>query len=96
MTLRTPEESATTLCPLARTFAEATAVATCRGPACAVWRWERVTVDHPLWRGAVKAKAEALGEKPPYAKAAAWVAENKVQLGLVPGRGFCGVGGVPL
>lgn len=91
--LRTPEEAAAMLCPLARTFAEPKANAGCRGPACMCWRWEQITTSHPLWAAAVRLEASARGEKAPFPKAAAFVAEHKEALGLVPTRGFCGIGG---
>ena len=93
--MRTPEEAADLLCPVARTFAASPAVTGCKGPSCAVWRWEAITTKHPLWAPAVKAKAEELGEKAPFAKASAWVAENKADLGMIPVKGFCGLGGAP-
>ncbi len=89
----TPEEAKRLLCPFARTFGVAKAEAGCRGPECALWRWEAITTAHPLWRDAVRKKAEELGEKVPFPKAAAWVAENKEALGMVPTRGYCGPGG---
>lgn len=91
--MNTPEQAATLLCPFARSFA-VQPVASCRGPACACWRWEQITTAHPLWKDAVRAKAEELGEKAPFPKAAAWVAENKTALGMVPTRGQCGIGGL--
>lgn len=83
------------LCPFSRTFAASPAVATCRGPDCALFRWETVTTAHPLWKEAVQKKGAELGEKVPFKEASAWVAENKVALGLVPTKGFCGAGGQP-
>ncbi len=91
--MHTPEDAANTLCPLARTFADAKAVSGCRGPSCACWRWEKVTTDRPEWKEAMRARMEETGEKAPGFKAAAWVVENKVALGLVPTRGYCGMGG---
>lgn len=92
----TPEYAAKSiLCPLARTFALKEASATCRGPDCALWRWEPITTKHPLWAAAVKKRGEETAEKPPYHKAAAWVAENKEALGMIPTRGYCGAGGQP-
>lgn len=92
--MRTPEEAAGLLCPFSRTFAAPQAQAGCRGPSCALWRWEQITTAHPLWKDAVRAKAEELGERQPFPKAAAWVAENKASLGMVPVKGFCGAGGM--
>lgn len=83
------------LCPLARTFAASPAESACRGASCACWRWERVTTDHPLWRAAVRGVADASGEKSPFAKAAAHVAANKEDFGLVPTRGYCGLAVTP-
>lgn len=91
--MNTPEEAAEKLCPWARTFAVKEAQAECRGPSCMAWRWEAVTTAHPLWKDAVQKKGAELGEKVPYAKASAWVAENKETLGLVPTKGYCGAGG---
>lgn len=93
--MKTPEDAKELLCPFARTFGLKEAVAGCRGPECALWRWEPITTKHPLWAPAVKARAEETGDKPPYHKSAAWVSENKEALGLIPTRGFCGAGGQP-
>lgn len=54
--MRTPEEAKDLLCPFARTFAQKEAVAGCRGPECALWRWEAIATTHPLWAPAVKAR----------------------------------------
>lgn len=89
----TPEEAEDKWCPFARTFARKEASAGCVGPTCMLWRWETVTTKHPLWLEAVRAKAAETGEKVPFPKASAWVAENKEALGMVPTRGFCGAGG---
>lgn len=89
----TPEDAKALLCPFARTFAASPAVPGCRGPECALWRWETITTAHPLWRDAVKNKAQELDERPPFPKASAWVAENKEALGMIPTKGFCGAGG---
>ena len=91
--MKTPEDAKGLLCPFARTFAASPAVAGCRGPECALWRWETVTTAHPLWAKAVRAKGDEFGEAAPYRKASAWVAENKAALGMVPTKGFCGAGG---
>lgn len=92
--MNTPEEAAALLCPAARAFS-APSTPGCRGPVCMAWRYETITTKHPLWLPAVRAKAEELGEKSPYPKAAAYVAENKAELGMVPVKGFCGLGGQP-
>ena len=96
--MRTPTEAKSLLCPFARSFIFAggttLAHAGCHGPACALWRWETITISHPLWKEALKAKAAELGEKAPCPQAAQWVAENRDALGLVPTRGYCGAGGV--
>ena len=84
-----------TLCPFARTFAAKEAVATCRGEVCALFRWERITVATPGYREAVQAKGKELDDKPPYPKAARYVADNLAEFGLVPKRGYCGAGGEP-
>lgn len=91
--MRTPEEAKDLLCPFSRTFAQPIAVPGCRGPACALWRWEAITTSHPLWKPAVQKRAAETGEKVPYAQASKWVAENLVELGLVPTKGYCGAGG---
>lgn len=91
--MRTPEEAAALLCPFARTFAQKEAVAGCRGPECALWRYEAITTAHPLWKPAVQQRAAGTGEKPPYAQASKWVAENLAELGMVPTKGYCGAGG---
>ena len=91
----TPEQAAETLCPLARTFAVAQAQKGCHGPACACWRWEKVSTSHPLWKDAVKTEAMRTGENIPYPKAARYVADHASELGMAPERGFCGLGGMP-
>jgi hypothetical protein len=95
--MRTPTEAKDLLCPFARSFIIASGAtlrdAGCRGPECALWRYETITTKHTLWLPTVKHKAEEIGDKPPYAKASAWVAENKEAIGMVPTRGFCGAGG---
>lgn len=93
--MRTPEDAKDLLCPFARTFAMPQAVRHCQGPECALWRYEQITTAHPLWKAALHKKAHELGEKAPFPKAAAWVAENMADLGLVPTRGYCGAGGQP-
>jgi hypothetical protein len=92
--LQTPEEEAAMLCPLARTFATPKAEAGCRGPACMCWRWEKVGVSNPLWLPAVRKVAEEIGDTTPNrAKAAKVVADDMEAYGLVPTKGFCGIGG---
>lgn len=91
--MRTPEEAKALLCPFARTFGMKEAVAGCRGPECALWRFETITTAHPLWKPAVLKRAAEVVEKPPYSQASKWVAENLVDLGMVPTKGFCGAGG---
>lgn len=95
--MKTTAEAKDLLCPFARSFilVGGTSVADkgCHGPDCMLWRWETITTAHPLWKDAVLTKGAELGEKPPYAKASKWVAENMVALGLVPTKGFCGAGG---
>jgi len=93
--MKTPEDAKGLLCPFSRTFGMKEAVPHCRGPECALWRYEQITTAHPLWKAAVIAKAAESDEKPPFRYAAAWVAENKEAVGLVPTRGFCGAGGQP-
>lgn len=83
------------LCPFARTFSATPAFQYCRGTECAIWRWEKFTTAHPMWRDAVRAEAEKLGEKPPFAKAARIVADDPAAFGLVPNKGYCGAGGMP-
>ena len=67
----------------------------CLSDRCMAWRWETITTAHPMWADAVRAKAAELDEKPPFAKAARWVSENKADLGMVPTRGYCGMAGEP-
>ena len=67
----------------------------CSAHQCMAWRWEQITTAHPLWADAVKAKAADLDEKPPYAKSARWVTDNKASLGMVPVLGYCGLAGAP-
>jgi hypothetical protein len=97
--MKTPAEAKSLLCPFARSFIIAggttLADAGCRGPECALWRWERITTSHPLWKPAVQKRATETGEKVPYAQASKWVAENLADLGMVPTRGYCGAGGAP-
>lgn len=95
MTYIPAESAAETLCPLARTFALPKAEKGCHGPSCALWRWEKITTAHPAWKAAVQRVAAETGEKVPYAKAAAAVADNLEAHGLVPTRGYCGAGGAP-
>lgn len=93
MTDLTPEEARSLLCPLARTFATKDAVTGCRGPECAVWRWEKITTSHPAWMPAVRSVASEIGEKPPYPKASKIVADDLVKYGMTEDRGHCGLGG---
>lgn len=88
-------EPKTTLCPFARTFADKEASRFCRGAACALFRWEKVTTAHPAWKAAMQAKVAETNEKPPYREASKWVADNLETLGIVPTRGYCGAGGQP-
>lgn len=82
------------LCPLARTFADARANPHCRGADCAAYRIAPLQTSHPLWRPAVKAVAEEIGDKSPAkAKAAAIVAENPEKYGMSTTDGYCGLGG---
>lgn len=91
----TPDAASALLCPLARTFAETVAFRGCRGPECAVWRWESMTVSHPRWKDAVRVEASSTGERAPYPKAALKVASNPAAYGLIVERGYCGLGGAP-
>lgn len=91
----TEETASTKACPLARTFGQAPAHAGCRGSACAVWRWEPVTTANPAWMKAVRAEAERTSERAPFQKAARAVADDPAAFGLVPTRGYCGLGGKP-
>ena len=93
--LRTPEQAAEALCPLSRTFGAKDAVKGCRGPECMPWRWQEIMAGHPRWKAAVHTEAEKTGEKAPFAKAARVVADNPKAHGLVPEKGFCGIGGEP-
>lgn len=96
----TPDNAKYLLCPFARTFLKGAGPLTatdagCMGPRCALWRFEKITTSHPLWKPAVQKRATETGEKPPFAQASKWVAENLADLGIVPTRGFCGAGGEP-
>lgn len=94
--LRTPDEAAEMLCPLSRTFGDKDAVKGCRGASCMVWRWEKITTAHPLWLPAVRKVAEEIGDTTPgRSKAAKVIADDMQAYGLVPTRGFCGIGGEP-
>lgn len=96
MTMRTPEDAATVLCPFARVFAANPAVSGCRGPACMLWQWERITADHPAFRGAVSARMKEIGKGVlGHKEAVAFVMENRDALGIPEntGRGWCGAGG---
>lgn len=89
----TEETAHTRLCPLARTFGQAPSHSGCRGSDCAVWRWEKITTAHPLWSQAVRAEAEKIQDRPPFARAARIVADDPEAFGLVPKLGYCGLGG---
>lgn len=91
----TPEDANDLLCPLARTFASKVAFEGCRGPECAVWRWEKLTTSHPRWKDAVRLEASSTGERAPFPKAALKVANDPAAYGLVVERGYCGLGGEP-
>jgi hypothetical protein len=52
--MKTAEEAKGLLCPFSRTFGMKEAVAGCRGPECALWRFEQITTAHPLWKPAVQ------------------------------------------
>lgn len=95
MTWITPETADATICPFARTFAATPAQTGCRGPTCALWRWEKVTTAHPAYRDAVRAVAATVEDKPPFPKAARIVADDPEKYGLVPSKGYCGAGGQP-
>lgn len=95
------------MCPVARTFIEDEDFApygdkrsTCRGPACAAFRWIPLKVD-AAFREALH---EVLNRKDPdtdkpysHKKAAAYVHENRPEFGLPtePEQGFCGLGPAP-
>lgn len=92
--MRTPHDATKeVLCPMARTFAASPAQETCRGDVCACWRWERITTTTPGYKEAVSKVAKDLNEKVPFPKAARYVADNLVEFGLVPTKGYCGLGG---
>lgn len=88
-----------TLCPFARCFINkgptTHADRFCKGCECALFRWEKITTTSPGYREAVQLKAKELDDKPPYPKAARYVADNLAEFGLVPKRGYCGAGGEP-
>ena len=91
--MRTPEEAASLLCPFARCFAAPKAETGCKGPACMLWRWERITTTHPLWLPAVRTVAAQIGDTSPYAKASKIVAADLEAHGMIPTHGYCGAGG---
>lgn len=95
MTWIIPETADAVMCPFARTFSASVAKPGCRGPLCALWRWEKIMAGHPVWRAAVQNEGKRLGEGPPFAKAARAVADNPEAFGLTPVKGFCGAGGQP-
>ena len=94
MSARTPEQGATVLCPLARTFQSGPSNPHCRGPACAVWRWQPLPAG--LLTPHIAARMADQGGKD-HKAAAAWVMDNREVLGipLKPTHGFCGLGGQP-
>ncbi|MGL6209699.1 MAG: hypothetical protein ACRC14_07720 [Paracoccaceae bacterium] len=91
--MMTPQTAPSYLCAFARTFRAPQPDGGCHGPSCALWRWVPVTTSHPAYKDALRAKAAELDEKPPYAKAARFVADNMADLGLVVTHGYCGAGG---
>lgn len=98
MTARTPEDAATLLCPLARTFAGKEAVACCRGPSCALWRWKPLSANDPRFTAALKTIAQEIGGGPHRGKeATAILMADRAKYGVPtePELGFCGMGGTP-
>lgn len=98
MTIHTPSDAATLLCPLARTFAASPAVKGCQGPSCALWRWAPLSSDllTPFVQARIANQKER-GEPSGHKEAVAWVMENREALGIPtkPTHGFCGMGGQP-
>lgn len=72
-------------CPIARIRADV-GDGHCHGAACPLWRWSTAGV----WKDAVQAEAQRLGEKAPFARAAASVAADPAGFGCL---GYCGLGG---
>ncbi|MGB1214945.1 MAG: hypothetical protein ACPG4X_16375 [Pikeienuella sp.] len=89
----THDEAQKMQCPFARTFADQKPIKNCRGQACILWRWEKITISHPAWKSAIKAIVDETGEKAPYKDAARKVADDPLAHGLTPTRGWCGPGG---
>jgi len=98
MTARTPEDAATLLCPLARTFAAKEAVMGCRGPSCALWRWKPLMASDPRFAAALKTiTAELGGGSNRLKEATAILMADRAKYGVPtePEVGFCGMGGNP-
>ena len=94
MSVRTPEEAERLLCPLARTFQSGPTHPHCRGPVCALWRWQKLSAD--LLKPHITARMADQGGKD-HKAAVEWVMDNREALGipLKPTHGFCGMGGRP-
>lgn len=93
----TPDEAQkTTLCPLARTFGDDDLKATCRGPACALWRWQPLMASDPGYKEAL-VKARDMKAERGTMTAAEYVNANRADFGLPtePFLGWCGLGGEP-
>jgi hypothetical protein len=96
MTPRTPEDAASLLCPVARTFASKEAKPGCQGPACAAWRWSPILAADPRITAAIKTIiAELGGGKLRSQEAWAILMKDRAKYGvpIKPEAGYCGMGG---
>lgn len=59
---KTPEEAATKLCPLARTFGAKELKAFCRGDECMAWVWEPAAADDPRFVAAIQREMASLAQ----------------------------------
>lgn len=102
MTYRTPKEAATYNCPIARTFAPDKS-STCDGPDCILWRWKEIRTGNPILVSAIQremaclAQDEGKGREAKHfqKQATANVSADPEGHGVVPTRGYCGLGSKP-
>jgi hypothetical protein len=96
MTARTPEDAATLLCPLSRTFAPKEAVTGCRGPGCAWWRWQPIHPSDPRVSKAIAEIKAGLGGGQNRSKEALEILmADRLKYGVPvdPEVGYCGGAG---
>lgn len=96
MPAQTPEAAAQLLCPLARTFAAPKPQEGCRGPSCALWRWQPIAANDPRVTAALAKIAKELGGGPNRTKQATEILmKDRAAYGVPtePEKGFCGAGG---